>query len=400
MASVFRQQGSPYWYAAFFDGTGKRLHRTTKQTNKNEAIRVGAELERLARRAAKPQKNENAGEIYRILEEAGKQALRGTLNEAKGREFLNQILEIAAGQQVEIPSIEEWLNTWLNEKKGSRTEGTYLRYEGVIKAFLKTLAPPKRRSPLTALSLKDILKFRNGLQRGGRAATTVNMAVKILRTPLNVARKLGYITHNPAEAIDPITAEVAEKGVFSPEQVALLVGAAQGDWKGLILGGYYTGARSADISNLRWDAVDLETRTILFIQGKAKRRVEMPIHPEFQAWLTQIPDENRSGYIFPSLAEKTSAGRNGLSGMFRRILENAGVEGATIERAGENGRNRSTLTFHSLRHSFNSAMANAGIPQELRQRLTGHASKAVNDRYTHTELEILRAAVEAVPRVS
>ena len=124
MASVFRQQGSPYWYAAVFDGTGKRRHRTTKQTKRNEAVRVAEEMERLARRAAKPQKSENAAEIYRILEEAGKQALRGTLNEAKGREFLNQILAIADGQQVEIPSIEEWLNTWLNEKKGSRTEGT------------------------------------------------------------------------------------------------------------------------------------------------------------------------------------------------------------------------------------------------------------------------------------
>jgi site-specific recombinase XerD len=55
------------------------------------------------------------------------------------------------------------------------------------------------------------------------------------------------------------------------------------------------------------------------------------------------------------------------------------------------------LSFHSLRHSFNSAMANAGVSQELRQRLTGHASKAINDRYTHTELETLRKAVGTVP---
>ncbi len=42
-------------------------------------------------------------------------------------------------------------------------------------------------------------------------------------------------------------------------------------------------------------------------------------------------------------------------------------------------------------------MANAGIPQEMRQRLSGHASKAVNDRYTHAELKTLRKAVESVP---
>ena len=46
-------------------------------------------------------------------------------------------------------------------------------------------------------------------------------------------------------------------------------------------GGVY--AVCSDTSNLRWEAVDLDIRTILFIQGKTKRHVEMPIHPEFQA---------------------------------------------------------------------------------------------------------------------
>jgi len=81
-------------------------------------------------------------------------------------------------------------------------------------------------------------------------------------------------------------------------------------------------------------------------------------------------------------------------------MEKAGVKGEIILRGGDKGRTRSTLSFHSLRHSFNSAMANAGIPQEMRQRLTGHASKAVNDRYTHAELDVLRKAVESVPSIS
>ncbi len=42
-------------------------------------------------------------------------------------------------------------------------------------------------------------------------------------------------------------------------------------------------------------------------------------------------------------------------------------------------------------------MANAGVPLEIRQKLTGHASKAVNDLYTHAEIETLRKAVDSVP---
>ena len=40
-----------------------------------------------------------------------------------------------------------------------------------------------------------------------------------------------------------------------------------------------------------------------------------------------------------------------------------------------------SLTFHSLRHSFNSAMANAGVSQEIRMKLIGHVSAEMNKGY-------------------
>jgi integrase len=173
--------------------------------------------------------------------------------------------------------------------------------------------------------------------------------------------------------------------------------APSGDWPGLVLAGYYTGARIGDLSNLRWSAVDLERGVVVFVQSKTERRIEIPVHPELEKWLLAVPGAGRVGDVFPSLAGKTSSGRNGLSGQFRRIMDRAGTEPEITGRAGEKGRNRSSLSFHSLRHSFNSAMANAGVTQEIRQRLTGHVSKAINDRYTHAELETLRKAVDAVP---
>ncbi|MDQ3622793.1 MAG: hypothetical protein M3463_09930 [Verrucomicrobiota bacterium] len=50
----------------------------------------------------------------------------------------------------------------------------------------------------------------------------------------------------------------AEKDVFTPEQIGALVGAAEGDWKGAILVGFYSGLRLRDVTELRWDAVDLQ----------------------------------------------------------------------------------------------------------------------------------------------
>jgi integrase len=76
-------------------------------------------------------------------------------------------------------------------------------------------------------------------------------------------------------------------------------------------------------------------------------------------------------------------------------MEKAGVEGKRTRASG--GRTLSSLSFHSLRHSFNSALANAGVSQEIRQKLTGHTSAEMNTIYTHHELAPLRAAVEKLP---
>ena len=56
-----------------------------------------------------------------------------------------------------------------------------------------------------------------------------------------------------------------------------------------------------------------------------------------------------------------------------------------------------TISFHALRHSFTSALANAGVAPELRMKLTGHKSESVHAGYTHHELETLRAAVGKLP---
>jgi integrase len=78
---------------------------------------------------------------------------------------------------------------------------------------------------------------------------------------------------------------------------------------------------------------------------------------------------------------------------FKRLMAKVGIDDEKIrERNGAAGRSVSALSFHSLRHSFNSALANAGVSQELRQKLTGHASADMNTVYTHHDLEAVRTA--------
>jgi integrase len=105
-------------------------------------------------------------------------------------------------------------------------------------------------------------------------------------------------------------------------------------------------------------------------------------------------------FLFPSLAGKSGTGKSGLSMAFKRIMEKAGIEaGIARQSAGRKGRTFSLRSFHSLRHSFISALANSGVSSELRRKLSGHASEEMHAVYTHHELETIKNAVNAIPRL-
>ena len=195
-----------------------------------------------------------------------------------------------------------------------------------------------------------------------------------------------------------------EKDVFTPEQIRALVAEAQGDWKGAILCGLFTGLRLKDVTELRWESIDAGLTKIELVPHKTRRKkknrkVVLPIHPELAAWLKKQTRGIGKAPVFPTLAGKSGGGKSGLSSMFRRIMERAGVEGRILRERNGEGRSQSSLSFHSLRHSFNSALANAGVSQEIRQKLTGHASASMNEIYTHRELDPLRKAVALLPKI-
>jgi integrase len=399
MATIFRKPGSPFWWTAFFDRTGKRRYLSTKKVSKTEAAGVAAELEKRSRKI-EPEDDERNKRVLRLVEEAADLALRGTLSESAAQGILNRMMEASTGESLRNVTIADWLRGWVSEKRRAKSKGTSVRYEGVIESFLGFLPAAKRSQPLAALAVSDIRGFRDRLLAEGRAAATANVAVKILRGPLNLARRQGLISNNPAEAVEMVSVGPSERDVFSPDEVSRMIGVADAGWKGLILAGYYTGARLGDLIALTWENVDFERMTIAFRQRKTRRFVEVPIHGELLGWLEARPGKNASDPVFPVAGGSKTGGAHGLSERFKTVMRKAGIEFSVGAKSGKMGRQRASLSFHSLRHSFNSAMANAGVTQEIRQRLTGHASKAINDRYTHTELETLRKAVAVVPRLS
>jgi integrase len=367
---------SPFWYCAYRLPNGKRVFRSTKQRDRK-----------------------TAEEFCRKLEYASHESKAGRLTEVRARALISEIVEHASGEPLHFYTTEDWLRDWLKDKKATKALGTFLKYENTINNFLASLGA-RAKCNINQIMPRDILRFRDAQIADGKHANTCNFEVKHLRMPFNVARRQGLITHNPAEPVEmlPVDEEPTRRP-FTIEQVRAILKAAQGDWRGAIMVAFYTGARLQDVADMRWESVDLQNKWISFRAGKTQQRIKLPMNEALHEFLLELPaPDTGKAFLFPSLAQRSTGGKSGLSAAFVRIMERACVRGEVVrERKGEKGRSVNTLTFHSFRHTLTSIMANAGVPVEVRQKFTGHASAEMNQHYTHHEIATLRAAIEKLP---
>jgi len=56
------------------------------------------------------------------------------------------------------------------------------------------------------------------------------------------------------------------------------------------------------------------------------------------------------------------------------------------------------LDFHSLRHTFNTNLANSNVDIGTRMKLTGHSDIKTNQIYNHA-IEPLKQAIECIPEL-
>ena len=374
---------SPFWYACYTDATGRRLKKSTGQTNKAKAV-----------------------EICRALQRVEMLARERALTEIRTREILSEVLERVTGEGLRVFTVRQWLEHCVRQKKKSRSGKTAARHEQMMNEFVAFLG---RRADvnIAAITAKDISDFRDSRERQGLAPATVNLDITILSSAFNAAQKQRHVSVNPCAAVEPLPDTSERKDTFTLEQVTALVRAAEGDWRGLILTAFYTGARLGDCANLRWKNIDLLSAipTIRYRPRKgAKSDVIIAIHPALADYLLNLPaPATDEAFLFPLLANRAVSP---LSKYFRHLMQRAHIQQRVIRErrtSGESrtsGRSVNALSFHSLRHSFSSLLANAGVREELRMALTGRTKRDVHQGYTHHELASFRDAVALLPRIS
>jgi integrase len=373
MASIHRRPNSKFWHASWYDANGRQILRSTKQTDRKLALAMAVEFER-AERLAKETK----------------------AKETQYRKVLNDIMVRSGSmEQIRTTSVRDWFGEWLRRKEVKRSGETADRYRGVINTFLSELGA-RAEAPLGDLRASDIDNYITGRLRSSSSKTT-KLHLEVIRSALELARRQGLLESNPAEAVETPEGGGETHEPFTNAEVVMLLRAASAEWKTLILLGARTGARLVTLASLLWDQVDLAKGVLTIAKpGKRGNAVAIPLHPDLLTHLegragSDTPDE----HVMPTLAGLESGGKRGLSRQFHQLMNEAGVDRREVTNSA--GRSFAKRSFHSLRHTFVSDLANSGSNPEIRRKLTGHKTASVHDLYTHFERETLRAAVHAIP---
>jgi integrase len=362
---------SPYWYVAYTLPDGRRAFRSTRQTDRKKAA-----------------------EVARTIERASGAARCNELTEVHVRKWMDELLESTGQSPVRNVTVRSFALDWLKGKRLVVNHATARRYERAVELFLGELGA-RADKPLGSVTASDIAAYRDARLRENVAGATLGQYIKAVRSMLGSARRQGLLLTNPAEAIEMPRNRAHERTTFSVAELRALLVRASPEWTTLTLLGWFTGGRLSDLAHLSWEAVDLVAGTLTFTQGKTGKRVIVPTHPELWEYLSRVAGDS-GGPLCPTLALTPATGRDGLSQQFIGLMRAAGVDPQIVKTS----KHALPLkSFHSLRHSFVSALASAGVSVDLRMKLTGHKSAKVHQVYTHHELETLRGAVQSLPRL-
>lgn len=388
MATVYKR--GKFWTAQWYRPSGERIAKSTKLTKKREAEAKAFEMEQADRKEMA-----NKGDAYLpILNRAIADAKAGKLTSQKAEEYILEIRR-AEDDTYRTLTLAEHLEEWRQARSKRVGDSTAENTRTAIKHFTAVLPPKVMASPVAELTKAHVEAAIHKIKEGkwskkqekmvARAASTVNADLLILRQALKDAVENGLCTVNVAKNVKPLPEhDSVDRAPFSPQDVARLLRSKHisPEWQGMILFGAYTGLRLGDISKL--ESSMIHDGVLVVRPTKTKRKgkdnvLRIPLSKPLIAWL-----EGRQGPLFPASAKLQSAT---LSNQFTRAMEHEGLD-RIIDVPGGTKASRS---FHSLRHSFTTWLAEANIHPDVRQKLTGHASKKAHSVYSHHEKTLVDA---------
>lgn len=256
-----------------------------------------------------------------------------------------------------------------------------------LRAWLETLAAQPARLRGSRFGKKRKFKAAPKTDDEKRARrSTANRVLSVLKAILNRAFQNGMVSDN-AEWRKVLPFEKTDEArirFLSDGEGVRLVNACPADFRALVRAALLTGARCGELSALQVRDVDLRAEKIYVSESKSGRPRHIPLNPEGVAQFRDALAGKTGEQLVFTKANGEPWGKNH---HVRPIIE--ACKAAKI---------RPPISFHELRHTYASHLAQAGVDLLTISKLLGHADTRITSKhYAHLADKTLAAAVTKLP---
>jgi integrase len=276
--------------------------------------------------------------------------------------------EVAAGRRVgsEKATIEDLCNLAIADAEMRKLRDVpHLRWR--YGAHIKPILGNLRASRFGPSQIREYIKRRRAEDASN---STINRELAIVRRGF----RLGSHEEPPLVLRQPAFPMLEEdnvrQGFIERPHYETLLAELPENLRALFVCAYHVGARKNELRRIKWEQVDFAAQVIWLSAGqtKGKKARVLPIYGDMERWLRTQQETVPKGNPFVFHGSRGYPIDNHMLGW-----------GEACERAGFPG-----LLIHDLRRSAVRNMARAGVPREIRMKITGHRTESMDRRYNIT----------------
>lgn len=293
--------------------------------------------------------------------------------------------------QIETPLEMIWIEYQRNERTRVLKPASIDQVRRILNVFIHFLQD-SGVSSVEQISYDTARTYLDSVRARGCSDGTITIHRHALHGVFARVKRPLNLSENPfTDVAAPFRPKRKSHRCFSPKELTSLMYLVDKDWKILILLAYFTGLRFGDCCLFKISFIEWDKDIILITPEKTerfKKELIIPLHPTLKNAI-QSYTNTLSGYLIPNFAELKRKKCSIFFGVFGKMLKTLKLEKCDSE---------GILDFHSLRHTFNTALANGDVDVATRMKLTGHSSIKVNQIYNHA-IEPLKQAIDCIPEI-
>lgn len=299
------------------------------------------------------------------------------------------------------PTLDRWLDMWLNDHiKPNREPMTLRFYKLYVDRYIK---PHLGRTDIRRIRAVDVTRLLAMLEEKGATKTTLSAVRRTLRAAMTVAMKHGLCGDNPVSKTFAPRVRRKPKVFFNAEQIQALLSALQGSpIENLVKFTLATGLRIGEATAVRWDNVDFSRQTVLVdaqLQRFGKKLQLKPLKTEKGVRTMPLLGHSLDALTSEKARQVMEPYENPLRLVFLnpwgRPMDPKFVNVCLHEAL--NAAKLAPTGMHSLRHSAATFLLMAGLNMHQVSRYLGHSQIALTSNlYGHVLDESMRATAKSL----